>query len=84
MIERGPRPGFLLESGSAGRIAGEFGWQDFQGHVAMKLLIAGPPDFAHASLAEFGKDLVFSESGAGHSDIIAEPPFRALSDQEAN
>ncbi len=37
----------------------------------MKLLIAGAPDFAHISLAEFGKYLVFATRGAGHPDIIS-------------
>jgi hypothetical protein len=51
----------------------------------MELFIASPPDFAHASLADFGEYLVFSESEASHLDIITGgAAFRMSPHQEAD
>ena len=65
MVERSEHLGFALEASEIVGILREGGGEDFEGHVAVELGVAGPVDFAHAASAEGSGDFVGAESGAG-------------------
>jgi hypothetical protein len=62
VVQCGKRLGFASEPGEPIRIIRERIWQDLQGHVAIELRIAGPPDLAHAAFANLGSDFVNAEA----------------------
>src|SRR6185369_8466957 len=55
-----------LESPNTRRICRELLWQDLQSDLSAKLGILRPVHNSHATLAEFGQDLVMSEAGPDH------------------
>ena len=52
VAEGGDGLGLALEQGAAGRVVGDALGQDLDGDVAVEPEVAGPPDDAHAALAE--------------------------------
>ena len=70
MIERGERPGFLLEPLPAHGIARDVRRQDLDGDGPVQPLIARPPDFAHAAFAELIENFVAAQFAAGHGALV--------------
>ena len=64
VIERRHDTRFLFESLAARRIAGQFGRQDLQRHIASEPGVSRPIDFAHAARAERSNNLVRAKSSS--------------------
>ena len=62
MVQAAGRSRFLLEAAAPIRIVHERRRQDFDGDVALQLMIAGPIDFTHAPGAEGAQDLEAAET----------------------
>jgi len=71
MVECAQRAGFLLETGAAGWVLGQFAGQHFDGDHAVEAFVAGAPDFAHAAFAQLVADFVVAEFLASHIKIVA-------------
>ena len=65
VAERGRRARLLREAPEAQRVGGEPLGQELDRHVAVQLLVVGPPDLAHAAGPDAGGQLVSAEL---HSD----------------
>ncbi len=65
VVQRGDRPGFLLEAGEALGVAREVGRQDLDGDIAAEAGVAGEVDLPHASRAKLAADLVGAEFRPG-------------------
>jgi len=63
MIQRRQHPGLAREPRHAVGVWREGLRQDFDGHVAAELSVGRAPDFAHATLAQLGGDVVVRNGG---------------------
>ena len=64
MIERSEHPGFALETREPPGVVYECRRNNFDGHAAAELGVAGPIDIAHAACAEARENFVGSETRA--------------------
>ena len=64
VIERGRRPGLLLEALDASGIAREVGGQELQGDLAPEPQLGREPHLAHAARTEQGDDFVGAQPRA--------------------
>src|SRR5215472_3000275 len=62
MVEQREDLGFAGEAGDAVRVGGEGVGKNFDGDVTIELGVGRTPDFAHAALAEFGRDAVMGDA----------------------
>jgi hypothetical protein len=67
MIKRGNRPGFVLESLSELRIAGELGSEHLDGDDAIEPRIACLVDLAHPAATEQRQNFIGTETGTGRN-----------------
>ena len=65
MVQRRERPRLAFESGRPIGIVADGGREHFEGDVAVKFLVPGAVDLAHATGAEQANDLVRTDKGAG-------------------
>ena len=65
MRELGDGHRFALEPRERVRVPGERGGEDFYGNFPIEPRIACAIDFAHATGAEGGEDVVWSQAGTG-------------------
>src|SRR5262245_60670424 len=61
VIERSQHLRFALETGQAGRVVGEGGGKDLDGHLAPQLRICRLPDLAHAAFGQVRGDTVMRD-----------------------
>lgn len=66
MVEGGEQTGFLLEAGEALGVAREGFRQDFDGHLAAELGVAGAVDLTHPTGTDFRLNAIVTQCLANH------------------